>query len=259
MNDARPSLVCREPAILSGNPVLVPGKAVSFRSTPSSLAADLHSFAAKLRSFPANLSQLPAKLHSFPPKPRSFAPEAHRFTANLCSFVPDALSFMAKLCSFAINLRSLATNLYSFATKLRPFSAPKLPFCPETDPTEAKMGKIKAVVEFGGDKATGSGIMPGTTVWVRVRAAGLKSVMGAWSDPTKAESDDSRDAVVAAIIVLLLWTRAGACRAGRCLITLPGMAKKATATASKPSVLADACLHLRPWNQSSFRDNNAQP
>jgi hypothetical protein len=30
-----------------------------------------------------------------------------------------------------------------------------------------------------------SGIAPGTTVWVRVRTAGLKGVMGAWSDPAK--------------------------------------------------------------------------
>jgi hypothetical protein len=30
-----------------------------------------------------------------------------------------------------------------------------------------------------------SGIVPGTTVWVRVRTTGLKGVMGAWSDPAK--------------------------------------------------------------------------
>ena len=38
---------------------------------------------------------------------------------------------------------------------------------------------------FSGGKATVSGIVPGTTVWVRVRTAGLKGVMGAWSDPAK--------------------------------------------------------------------------
>lgn len=38
---------------------------------------------------------------------------------------------------------------------------------------------------FSGGKATLSGIAPGTTLWVRVRTAGLKGVMGAWSDPAK--------------------------------------------------------------------------
>jgi hypothetical protein len=38
---------------------------------------------------------------------------------------------------------------------------------------------------FSGGKATVSGIIPGTTVWVRIRTVGLKGVMGAWSDPAK--------------------------------------------------------------------------
>ena len=38
---------------------------------------------------------------------------------------------------------------------------------------------------FSGGKATVSGISPGITVWVRIRTAGLKGVMGAWSDPAK--------------------------------------------------------------------------
>ena len=38
---------------------------------------------------------------------------------------------------------------------------------------------------FGGGKATISGIVPGTALWFRVRTAGLKGVMGAWSDPAK--------------------------------------------------------------------------
>jgi hypothetical protein len=38
---------------------------------------------------------------------------------------------------------------------------------------------------FSGGKATLSGIIPGTTVWFRVRTAGIKGVMGAWSDPAK--------------------------------------------------------------------------
>ena len=38
---------------------------------------------------------------------------------------------------------------------------------------------------FSGGKATVSGITPGTTVWVRIHTAGLKGVMGAWSDPAK--------------------------------------------------------------------------
>ena len=53
------------------------------------------------------------------------------------------------------------------------------------------MSKIKAVVGFSGGNTTASGIMPGTTVWARVRTAGLKGMMGAWSDPAKAESDDT--------------------------------------------------------------------
>jgi hypothetical protein len=36
-----------------------------------------------------------------------------------------------------------------------------------------------------------SGIVPGTTVWVRVRTAALKGLMGGWRDPVKAESDDT--------------------------------------------------------------------
>jgi hypothetical protein len=38
---------------------------------------------------------------------------------------------------------------------------------------------------FSGGKATVSGIAPGAMVWVRIRTAGLKGVMGAWSDPAK--------------------------------------------------------------------------
>ena len=38
---------------------------------------------------------------------------------------------------------------------------------------------------FSGGKATLAGIAPGTNLWVRVRTAGIKGVMGAWSDPAK--------------------------------------------------------------------------
>jgi hypothetical protein len=38
---------------------------------------------------------------------------------------------------------------------------------------------------FTGGKATTGGITPGSAVWFRVRTAGLKGVMGAWSDPAK--------------------------------------------------------------------------
>ncbi len=38
---------------------------------------------------------------------------------------------------------------------------------------------------FSGGKATVGGIASGTAVWVRVRTAGLKGVMGAWSDPAR--------------------------------------------------------------------------
>ena len=38
---------------------------------------------------------------------------------------------------------------------------------------------------FSGGKATLGGFAPGTILWVRVRTAGIKGVMGAWSDPAK--------------------------------------------------------------------------
>ncbi len=38
---------------------------------------------------------------------------------------------------------------------------------------------------YSGGKATVGSITPGSNVWVRVRTAGLKGVMGAWSDPAK--------------------------------------------------------------------------
>ena len=38
---------------------------------------------------------------------------------------------------------------------------------------------------YSGGKATVSGIVPGTTVWFRVHTAGIRGVMGAWSDPAK--------------------------------------------------------------------------
>ena len=38
---------------------------------------------------------------------------------------------------------------------------------------------------FSGGKATLGGITPGTNLWLRVRTAGIKGVMGAWSDPAK--------------------------------------------------------------------------
>ena len=38
---------------------------------------------------------------------------------------------------------------------------------------------------FGGGRATVTRLTVGTTIWVRVRTAGLNGVMGAWSDPAK--------------------------------------------------------------------------
>ena len=43
----------------------------------------------------------------------------------------------------------------------------------------------KSVGMFTGGKAVLKDIAPGTVIWVRVRTAGLNSVMGAWSDPAK--------------------------------------------------------------------------
>ena len=38
---------------------------------------------------------------------------------------------------------------------------------------------------FQGCRAELSGFAPGGVVWVRVRAVGLRGVMGAWSDPAQ--------------------------------------------------------------------------
>jgi hypothetical protein len=43
----------------------------------------------------------------------------------------------------------------------------------------------KTVGLFSGGKATLTGIVPGTTIWVRVRTIGLENVMGAWSETGK--------------------------------------------------------------------------
>ena len=43
----------------------------------------------------------------------------------------------------------------------------------------------QAVGMFSGGKATLPGIVPGTTIWVRVRTIGLDNVMGAWSESGK--------------------------------------------------------------------------
>jgi len=43
----------------------------------------------------------------------------------------------------------------------------------------------KTVGLFSGGKATITGILPGTTIWVRVRTIGLENVMGAWSETGK--------------------------------------------------------------------------
>jgi hypothetical protein len=43
----------------------------------------------------------------------------------------------------------------------------------------------KTMGTFSGGKATLTGIVPGTTIWVRVRTLGLKNVMGAWSETGK--------------------------------------------------------------------------
>ena len=55
--------------------------------------------------------------------------------------------------------------------------------CCTADPNAA--GNWSHAGMFSGGKATISGITPGTNLWVRVRSAGIKGVMGAWSDPAK--------------------------------------------------------------------------
>lgn len=51
------------------------------------------------------------------------------------------------------------------------------------DPTVEANWKTAGM--FSGGKASLNGFTPGTMVWVRARTAGLKGVMGAWSDPAK--------------------------------------------------------------------------
>ncbi len=51
------------------------------------------------------------------------------------------------------------------------------------DPNDESNWKMAGI--FSGGKATLSGLTPGTVYWVRVRTAGIKGVMGAWSDPAK--------------------------------------------------------------------------
>jgi hypothetical protein len=46
-------------------------------------------------------------------------------------------------------------------------------------------GNWHGVGMFNGGKATLTGVVPGTTIWVRVRTIGLKNVMGAWSETGK--------------------------------------------------------------------------
>lgn len=43
----------------------------------------------------------------------------------------------------------------------------------------------KTVGLFSGGKANLNGFTPGSNIWVRIRTAGIRGVMGAWSDPAK--------------------------------------------------------------------------
>lgn len=43
----------------------------------------------------------------------------------------------------------------------------------------------QTVAVVAGQKAFLSGLTPGTNIWVRLRTAGLRGVMGAWSDPAE--------------------------------------------------------------------------
>ncbi|MDQ2919638.1 MAG: hypothetical protein M3R10_07145 [Verrucomicrobiota bacterium] len=52
-----------------------------------------------------------------------------------------------------------------------------------SDPTVATNWKTYGM--FNGGTATLDGFIPATTVYVRVRTAGLKGVMGDWSDAVK--------------------------------------------------------------------------
>lgn len=51
------------------------------------------------------------------------------------------------------------------------------------DPNDEAAWKPRGI--FLGGRAELEGFPPGTVVWFRVRTAGLKGVMGAWSDPAK--------------------------------------------------------------------------
>ena len=51
------------------------------------------------------------------------------------------------------------------------------------DPNDEASWQTKGI--YSGGRAEMDGFTPGVVVWVRVRSAGLKGVMGAWNDPAQ--------------------------------------------------------------------------
>lgn len=68
----------------------------------------------------------------------------------------------------------------------RPGRSPSMNEVQTTSGDPAVDSNWKTVGMFSGGKATLDGFTPGSTIWVRERSAGLKGVMGDWSDPVKA-------------------------------------------------------------------------
>jgi hypothetical protein len=85
-----------------------------------------------------------------------------------------------------LNLRLRATNVegQTLARYLpqRSRSMNEVQICLGDPNTEADW---KTVGMFSGGRAMIPGVTPGTTIWVRVRTAGLKNVMSSWSSTAK--------------------------------------------------------------------------
>lgn len=68
----------------------------------------------------------------------------------------------------------------------RPGRSPSMNEVQTTTGDPAVDANWKTFGMFSGGRATLDGFNPGTTIWVRERTAGLRGVMGDWSDPVKA-------------------------------------------------------------------------
>lgn len=93
--------------------------------------------------------------------------------------------FVFAMISFSATTRANRLVRCVTQAKLHPARQPSINevrTCTGDPNTEANW---KPAGLFSGGKANLNGFAPGATIWVRVRIAGLKGVMGAWSDPAK--------------------------------------------------------------------------